>query len=62
MKKLSELFKGQKDIIIESIEEDSRVKKSNYLFCCIKGMTVDGHQFASQAVENGAVAVLASKK
>ena len=62
MKRLSELFEGQRDIIIESIEEDSRVRKSNYLFCCIKGMTVDGHQFASHAVANGAVAVLASEK
>ncbi|MDE8070942.1 Mur ligase domain-containing protein [Erysipelothrix rhusiopathiae] len=30
------------------------------MFFCLKGLTVDGHQFAKQAVENGAVAVVHS--
>ncbi len=61
MKKLNELFEGQEAIEIKSIQEDSRVKDDNYLFCCIEGLTVDGHDYAKQAVENGAVAVVASK-
>lgn len=62
MKKLSELISCQYDINIESIEDDSRVQADNYLYCCIKGLTVDGHDFAKKAVENGAVAIIASKK
>ncbi|MGI6329833.1 MAG: UDP-N-acetylmuramoyl-L-alanyl-D-glutamate--2,6-diaminopimelate ligase [Bacilli bacterium] len=61
MKKLKELIPCEYDIKIESIEDDSRVQKNDYLFCCIEGLTVDGHQYAGKAVENGAVAVLASK-
>lgn len=62
MKKLSELFNVDSDIVIESIEEDSRVKKNNYLFCAIKGLHVDGHNYIDQAVDNGAVAVLVSEE
>lgn len=61
MKKLNELFDVKEDIAIESIEEDSRVKADNYLFCAIEGLTVDGHNYIKQAVENGAVAILARK-
>lgn len=61
MKKLNELFKCDYDISIKSIQEDSRVKDNDYLFCCIEGLTVDGHKYANKAVENGAVAVIASK-
>lgn len=61
MKKLNELFDVDSDIIIESISEDSRVIKNNSLFFCIEGSTVDGHLYAKTAVENGAVAIVASK-
>jgi UDP-N-acetylmuramoyl-L-alanyl-D-glutamate--2,6-diaminopimelate ligase len=61
MKRLDELFDVKSDIVIDSISEDSRVIKSNSLFFCIEGLTVDGHQYAKKAVENGAVAVVASK-
>ena len=62
MKKLNELFDCNYDILIESIEEDSRVIKNNYLFFCIIGVTTDGHKYVDQAIENGAVAIVASKK
>lgn len=61
MKKLKELIKCNYDVNIESIEEDSRIKAPNSLFCCIKGLTVDGHNYAEKAIENGAVAILATK-
>lgn len=61
MKKLNELFNCENDILIESIEEDSRVTKNNILFCCIEGLTSDGHEFVEQAIENGAVAIVARK-
>ncbi len=47
---------------ISSIEMDSREVKPGSLFICIKGYTVDGHDYAQKAVENGAVAILAESE
>ncbi|MCM3587091.1 UDP-N-acetylmuramoyl-L-alanyl-D-glutamate--2,6-diaminopimelate ligase [Mesobacillus maritimus] len=47
---------------ITSIENDNRKVEQGSLFICIKGYTVDGHDFAKSAVENGAVAVLAERE
>ncbi|WP_106497711.1 UDP-N-acetylmuramoyl-L-alanyl-D-glutamate--2,6-diaminopimelate ligase [Lentibacillus sp. Marseille-P4043] len=47
---------------INTIEMDSRKVKSGDLFVCIKGYTVDGHDYVQQAVNNGAVAILAEKR
>lgn len=41
---------------------DSRKAGKGDLFVCIEGFTVDGHDFAEQAVNNGASAVLAEKE
>lgn len=38
---------------------DSRQVAAGNLFVCVKGDRVDGHDFARQAVENGAAAILA---
>lgn len=46
---------------ISSIENDSRNVKKGSLFICIKGFTVDGHNYASTAVKNGAAAVISEK-
>lgn len=46
---------------IESIENDNRKVVEGSLFICIKGYTVDGHDYAESAVKQGAVAVLAEK-
>lgn len=40
---------------------DSREITPGSLFCCLKGKTLDGHDFAAQAVAAGAVAVLAER-
>lgn len=61
MKKLNELIPCNYDTLISSIEDDSRIKNDNYLFCCIKGLTVDGHDYVKSAIENGAVAILSEK-
>ena len=47
---------------ISSIEMDSREVKPGSLFICINGYTVDGHDYAQKAVENGAVAILAERE
>lgn len=46
---------------ITSIENDNRKVQQGSLFICIKGYTVDGHDFAQLAVENGAAAILAER-
>lgn len=49
------------NIDITSIENDNRMVKTGSLFICLKGYTVDGHDFAKSAVENGAVAIIAER-
>ncbi|KSU84982.1 UDP-N-acetylmuramoylalanyl-D-glutamate--2,6-diaminopimelate ligase [Fictibacillus enclensis] len=49
------------NVEITSIEMDSRTAGPGSLFVCIEGYTVDGHNYARQAVENGASAILAEK-
>jgi UDP-N-acetylmuramoyl-L-alanyl-D-glutamate--2,6-diaminopimelate ligase len=53
-------FKGE-DLDISSIENDNRKVQNGSLFICIKGYTVDGHDFAEAAVKNGAAAILAER-
>jgi UDP-N-acetylmuramoyl-L-alanyl-D-glutamate--2,6-diaminopimelate ligase len=53
-------FKGE-DLDITSIENDNRKVQKGSLFICIKGYTVDGHDFAESAVKNGAAAILAER-
>ncbi|MCD7033895.1 UDP-N-acetylmuramoyl-L-alanyl-D-glutamate--2,6-diaminopimelate ligase [Metabacillus sp. GX 13764] len=55
-------FKVEEDIEISSIEMDSRNAGKGSLFVCISGYTVDGHDFAEKALENGASAVLAERE
>ncbi|WP_018664081.1 UDP-N-acetylmuramoyl-L-alanyl-D-glutamate--2,6-diaminopimelate ligase [Heyndrickxia acidiproducens] len=46
---------------ISGLAQDNRLVTENSLFICIKGWTVDGHEFAKDAVARGAAAVLAEK-
>ncbi|KOO40741.1 UDP-N-acetylmuramoyl-L-alanyl-D-glutamate--2,6-diaminopimelate ligase [Priestia koreensis] len=46
---------------ITSIEMDHRQVKKGSLFVCVKGYTVDGHDFATLAVESGAAAIIAER-
>lgn len=65
--KLSELLenidvldiKGVTDMNISGITFNSKEVKPGYLFVCIKGFTTDGHSFARNAIDAGAVAILA---
>mgnify|MGYP000523515589 CR=1 FL=1 len=43
---------------ITGMTQDSRSVQAGDLYCCIQGEKFDGHQFALQAVADGAVAVL----
>ena len=54
-------FTGQSDSReIKAITYDSRKVKPGTLFVAISGMQDDGHEYISQAIENGAVAVLSN--
>lgn len=68
--KLEELLKNLHPLIpfkgdnpeITSIENDHRKVQKGSLFICIKGYTVDGHDFAEAAQQNGAAAIVAERE
>jgi len=51
-------IKGNSELEIENIESNSKKVKQNFLFVAIKGYDFDGHQFISEAIQNGATAVM----
>ena len=50
--------RGDLSIDIKGIESNSKNIKEGYLFVAIKGFKADGHEFISNAIENGAIAVM----
>ena len=50
--------RGNLDLQIEEIENNSEKVKKGYLFVAINGFKEDGHKFVKRAIENGAVAVI----
>ncbi len=55
---LNQLFSSAKPIEIKQLSSDSRVKTTQSLFFCTFGLVHDSHEFADQAIDNGAVAVV----
>lgn len=53
---------GQVDINIEGISYDSRKIKKNFMFLCIRGNKVDGHNYIDDAIKKGATAILTDKR
>ena len=51
---------GETDVL--GLEYDSRRVKSGDLFFCIVGLNFDGHLFAAEAVQNGAVAIVTQRE
>ncbi len=68
--KLRELFReaeiidiiGSLDADIKGICCDSRICKEGHVFFAISGFEQDGHQYIDQAIENGAVAIVRTRK
>ena len=54
--------RGDLNTDIRGVAYDSRQVRPGYLFVAIKGARVDGNRFVSQAVANGAVAVVSSAR
>lgn len=44
--------------IVRGITYDSRQVQPGWLFCCVPGAKADGHRFAAEAADRGAVALL----
>lgn len=59
--KLNQIFKIDTETEIKKITADSRAVTEGTLFFCIKGFTVDGHDYADMAIEKGAVAIVHSE-
>ena len=52
---------GPNDVMITGISQDSRLVEPGHLFVCIPGGTADGHDFAIEALERGAAALLTER-
>ncbi|MBE3557149.1 MAG: UDP-N-acetylmuramoyl-L-alanyl-D-glutamate--2,6-diaminopimelate ligase [Firmicutes bacterium] len=52
---------GSPETAVAQLETDSRKVTSGALFACVRGYRVDGHDFAEQARQQGAVALLAER-
>jgi UDP-N-acetylmuramoyl-L-alanyl-D-glutamate--2,6-diaminopimelate ligase len=52
---------GDAAVEVTAVTHDSRAVVPGALFCCVPGERVDGHAFAPEAVERGAVALLAAR-
>jgi UDP-N-acetylmuramoyl-L-alanyl-D-glutamate--2,6-diaminopimelate ligase len=54
-------IRGDVDVAVGGLAFDSRAVREGDLFFCVKGLTVDGHEYASNAVASGASAVVAER-
>ena len=61
MKKLSELYNIDSDVIINDIKINSKEVKKGDLFVCTMGVNADRHDFIDDAIKNGASAIVVSK-
>jgi UDP-N-acetylmuramoyl-L-alanyl-D-glutamate--2,6-diaminopimelate ligase len=52
---------GDLDVDVTDVTLDSSAVRAGALFCAVRGARADGHDFAAQAVERGAVAVLGER-
>jgi UDP-N-acetylmuramoyl-L-alanyl-D-glutamate--2,6-diaminopimelate ligase len=49
---------GSTDILIQSLQFDSRKVVPGSLFFAVKGTAADGHQYINQSIEKGAIAIV----
>jgi UDP-N-acetylmuramoyl-L-alanyl-D-glutamate--2,6-diaminopimelate ligase len=55
---ISATIVGNKNAVFSGITQDSRNVEPGDILCCVRGDLFDGHQFISEAITRGAVAVL----
>lgn len=61
MKKLSEIYSGAPEVLIKDVKINSKDVTPGDIFICTQGVTADRHFFISDAVKNGAAAVVVSR-
>jgi UDP-N-acetylmuramoyl-L-alanyl-D-glutamate--2,6-diaminopimelate ligase len=49
---------GDPSLAVHGLTHDSRAVESGQMFACLRGRSFDGHDYATQTVENGATALL----
>ncbi|MGA1764764.1 MAG: Mur ligase family protein, partial [Ilumatobacteraceae bacterium] len=49
---------GDAAVVVSDVTNDSRNVRAGSMFCCVRGERFDGHDFAREAVQSGAVALL----
>src|SRR4051812_43025371 len=59
--RLPELIPGAADVEITGLAYDNRAVTPGTLFFCVVGFTRDGHDFASDAIERGAAALVVER-
>lgn len=56
------MYGFQNDFRVEGLASNSKQVRDNYIFFAIKGFKEDGNKFITEAIKNGAKAVVTSKK
>ena len=54
-------IKHYKDVDIDALSCNSQEIMNNGIYFCIKGLSQDGHEFANEAISNGAVCLVVEK-
>lgn len=60
--RLSKMFKDAPTVNIKGLAFDSRKVKEGDMYFCLPGLTYDGHDFITQALDNGALAIVHTKE
>eukprot|EP00897_Mesotaenium_endlicherianum_P006414 jgi/Mesen1/5800/ME000293S04951 len=55
-------YEGDLDVEVTGIQQDSREVQPGDLFVCCEGLKTDGHMYANEALERGAIAIFSSKE
>lgn len=61
MKKLSELYDIDSDILVSGISINSKEVKNGDIFVCVSGVNFDRHLFVDEAINNGCCCIVASR-
>lgn len=59
--RLSKMFKDVPTVNITGLSFDSRKVRPGDMYFCLPGLTFDGHDFISQAIDKGALAIVHSR-
>lgn len=61
MKRLSELFETENDVLIKDIKINSKEVEKGDMFVCIKGVKTNRHDFIEEAIQNGASCIVGDR-